>query len=308
MTNKEKINGIIPPTVIPLKEDETLDRCMVEKLVDYCIEGGVKGLFCNGTSGEAMRVTDEVWMRNMEATLEFVKGRVPVFCGAIDSSTLRTIERVKAVEKLGGDYAVCTPPFYLPSFGQDEILRHFDEICEKTSIDIIIYNIPETTRANILPETIKKMADWGRIAAYKDSSADYQQLQRELMVLENKDISLLNGAEELCAVAMLFGAQGCIPGLANFLPGTFVELYCACERKDIEKSYQLQKQIVEVRKVLQVGGCWMSVMKYLLQSFALGEEWVSAPLRTLDEGEKRLVHDILSRNKVSCFGNRIEKG
>lgn len=290
MGNKEKIKGIIPPTVTPLTSEECLDREAVKRLVDYCIGKGVSGLFCNGTSGEAMRVTDQVWAQNTEATLEYAAGRVPVFCGAIDSSTSRTIEKVREIERCGGSYAVCTAPFYLLNFGQDELLRHFDRICEKTSIDIIIYNIPETTQVNILPETIAKMADWDRIAAYKDSCADYQQLQREMIALEEKDISFLNGAEELCAVSMLFGAQGCIPGLANFVPELFVSLYEACRAGQLAECRRLQKKIIEVRRVLQVNGCWMSAMKYLLREFGLGSDEITFPLQKLKKEEQEMAH------------------
>lgn len=298
MENKKKIRGIIPPTVTPLKEDESLDREAVKKLIDYCISKGVNGLFCNGTSGEAMRVTDQVWYQNTVATLEYANGRVPVFCGAIDSSTSRAIEKVKEIEHVGGKYAVCTAPFYLLNFGQDEILRHFDRICERTDIDIIVYNIPETTQVNIMPETIGEMAGWGRIVAYKDSCADYQQLQRELIAVEEQDISLLNGAEELCAAAMLFGAQGCIPGLANFVPELFVQLYECCRAGKIEDSYALQKRIVEVRRVLQVNGCWMSAMKYMLLAFELGEDAVTFPLEKLKEEEKKKAQELLMKTGI----------
>lgn len=295
MKKREAIEGIIPPTVTPLKEGELLDKAGVRNLIDYCIKRGVTGIFCNGTSGEAMRLTDRVWAQNTETTLVCVDGRVPVFCGAIDSSTSRTLEKVKEIGRMGGKYAVCTAPFYLRSFGQDEILRHFDRICQKTDLSIVVYNIPETTQVNIWPETIAEMAKWGRIAAYKDSCADYQQLQREMILLEDTDVSLLNGAEELCAAAMLFGAQGCIPGLANFVPELFVALWEACQRGEIEETYRLQKRIVEVRKVLQVNGCWMSAMKYLLKALGMGEDEVSFPLQKLNPEERRIADGMLRR-------------
>ena len=83
MKNKEAIRGIIPPTVTPLKKEEQLDRNAVGKLIDYCIRKGVSGIFCNGTSGEAMRLTDRVWAQNTEATLECAAKRVPVANAAI---------------------------------------------------------------------------------------------------------------------------------------------------------------------------------------------------------------------------------
>lgn len=294
--SKTKYSGIIPPLVTPLEADYNLDRNSLEKLLNYCIDGGVSGFFINGTSGEALRVSDCVWEQTTQKSLEFVNGRVPVFCGAIDTSTLRTIERIKKIEAMGGKIAVCTPSFYLANFGQDEILRHFDKICNATSLEIAVYNIPENTHANILPETIEKLADYDNIVAYKDSTADWQQLQRAIMRLRGKDISVFNGAEELCAVSMLYGVDGCIPGLANFMPQMFVELRAICQGGDLIKSYELQKKINEIRQCIFVSGCWMSGMKALLEVFKLGQDHVSSPLAALKQQEKESMIEILSKS------------
>lgn len=203
MNNKLTYTGIIPPIVTPLTPQEELDSDALQKLISFDIENGVSGIFVNGTSGEALRLPDHVWQETMRTALAASFGRIPVFCGAIDTSTSRVIERLKTIEECGGKIAVCTPPFYLTSFGQDEILRHYDAICRSTGLEIAVYNIPETTHANILPETISRLAEYDSIVAYKDSTADWQQLQRAMILLKDKDIAVLNGAEELCCVSML---------------------------------------------------------------------------------------------------------
>ena len=141
MKNKHRFKGIIPPMVTPLLKEEILDIDSTRKLIDFCIQGGVTGFFVNGTSGEALRTTESVWQDCTKVTIEYTKGRVPVFCGAIDTSTNRVIDKIKRIEAMGGDIAVCTPPFYLNNFGQDEILRHYDTICNKTKIEIAVYKI-----------------------------------------------------------------------------------------------------------------------------------------------------------------------
>lgn len=298
MNNKQFYHGIIPPTITPLLPNEQLDKSAVKKLVEHCITGGVHGLFVNGTSGEAMRVSDTVWEDNTRTVLDQVKGRIPVFCGAIDSSTIRTIEKIKKVEDMGGKLAVCTPPFYLTSFGQDEILRHYDKICESTSIDIVPYNIPEMTQANILPETIRKLADHEKIVVYKDSCADWQQVQRNLFMLEDKNIAFFNGAEELCSTSMIYGAQGCIPGLANFYPKLFVELYDLCRKGKIAESYELQKRIYRIRKSIFVGDCWIAGMKFLGKLYGFGDSSISSPLKEMTIDQQLQAESILRKNGV----------
>ena len=299
MNNKLTYTGIIPPIVTPLTPQEELDSDALQKLISFDIENGVSGIFVNGTSGEALRLPDHVWQETMRTALAASFGRIPVFCGAIDTSTSRVIERLKTIEECGGKIAVCTPPFYLTSFGQDEILRHYDAICRSTGLEIAVYNIPETTHANILPETISRLAEYDSIVAYKDSTADWQQLQRAMILLKDKDIAVLNGAEELCCVSMLWGAEGCIPGLANFVPSLFVQLQNSCRAGCLEKARQLQEQINAIRKAIFVSGCWMAGMKGILELFGLGSRTVSQPLQAVTESQLDEIRRILTSGGVS---------
>jgi len=292
---KKNYYGIIPPIVTPLKEDETLDETGLEKLVDYCIDNGVHGVFAMGTSGEAMCVSKKVWKRTIEVTLRAAKNRVPVFCGAIDSSTSRVIENIKELEQSGAQIVVITPAFYLQNTCQSEIIRHFEKVCSSTKLQVVAYNIPPTTHVNILPGTIKKIAEIDNLVAYKDSCADWEQFQRNIFVLEDSNISLFNGAEELCGASMLFGAQGCVPGLANFFPWLFVDMYDAALKNDTKKVYDLQKQVWDVRKTLSAGKSWMSAMKYISKRFGFGTDKVTSPVEPLTAEEKREIDEIMER-------------
>ena len=294
----KKYTGIIPPLITPLTSDGALDKPAVARLVEHCISGGVTGVFPNGSSGEAMRVCDDVWEENTREVLKLAKGRVDVFCGAIDSSASRVVTKIRKIEDMGGELAVCCAPFYLRSFGQDEILRHFDYICSRTRLNICVYNIPEMTQVCILPETISRLAEYDNIVVCKDSSADWQHFQRVLFLCKDKEISILNGAEELCAAAMLYGADGCIPGLADFMPKLFVDLYEACKRGDIAESYNLQKTIYEVRKTIFLNGCWMSGMKCLSKIFAIGGDGLSSGLLPFTPAQEAMAVDILRDNGI----------
>ena len=298
VTNKKKYEGIIPPVVTPLYENGELDEEGIAAIVSHCIAGGVTGLFVNGTSGEAMRISDSLWKRNMNVYINAVQDRIPVFCGAISASAEGAVEKIQYIEATGGKIAVCTPPFYLQNFGQDEIIRHMEYIMNHTNIDIAIYNIPETTHVRILPETVALLADYERIVILKDSTADWQSLQRILFLCDHKDIAVLNGAEELCATAMLFGAQGCIPGLANYIPKLFVRLYNACKAGKNRESYEIQKQIYRIRKVLFVNGCWLSGMKFLNKAFHLANSGITTGLLKLTEEQEQEAFRILSDNGI----------
>lgn len=298
LANKQKYFGIIPPLITPLTPQRELDREGLAKLIEYNIEGGVHGIFAMGSSGEAMMTSRETWLQTLETTVAQAKGRVPVFCGVIDSSTVRVIENIKAAEQVGADIMVVTPAFYLQNAAQSEITRHYELVAKSTNKSIVVYNIPGMTHTPIAPETVREIALLDNVVAYKDSSADWEQFQRALFLLEDRDIAVFNGAEELCAAAMIFGAQGCVPGLADFFPRVFVEMYEACRAGDVARSYALQRQVWQVRKALSVGKHWMSAMKHLGANMGFGTDIATLPVEPLTDAEKQRIDEIVRETNL----------
>lgn len=292
---KGKYSGVIPPIIIPLRKGQALDYDGLNRLIEYVIERGVSGIFVGGTSGEAMMVGSDVWFEAVKFTIEIVNGRVPVFCGVIDSSTARVLENIKKIEQVGGEIFVSTPAFYLVNTCQDEIIRHYETIAASTDKSIVVYNIPLTTHVNILPETIRILADIPNIVAYKDSGNDWEQFQRNIYLLEDKPVSLFDGAEELCASSLVFGAQGLVPGLSNFFPSVFVNMYKASLTGNIKEVYELQKKVWEIRKALTIGKSWMSAMKYIGSKLKFGENIAALPVQPLTRKEEQCIDTIINK-------------
>lgn len=293
MLNKEKYNGIIPPIVTPLTENEKLDESGLKRLIDHCINGGCEGIFVNGSCGEAMRITDDVWEAAMKVTVSHVGGRVPVFCGAIDSSTSRQLEKIHKIKDAGGEVAVCTVPFYHGNNSEEEVVKHYNRLCEEGEMKIALYNIPATTHKNISLDTTKEIIKNPNIAVIKDSCADFQQIQRELKEVRDKDIAFFNGAEELVGAVSLYGANGSIPGLSCFLPELFVSLHKAGQEQNVAETIRLQEKATRFRDTLYVGKSWIASMKYMLEYFGLAKEVLSYPFSNLNEEEKEKIREII---------------
>jgi len=294
---KGTLGGIIPPIITPLTEDGKLDKAGMCKVIDHCIAGGVTGIFTMGSTGEAMRTSRDVWRDALKTSLEHVNGRVPVFCGVVDSTTDRALENIKEAEQLGAEYVVSTVPFYIQNTCQDEILRHYEKLAASTNCNVVVYNIPGMTNTCIAPETIAELAKIDNITAFKDSSADWEHFQRCLYLLEGADISIFNGAEELCAPAMIFGANGCVPGLGCLFPKVFKDMYDAAENGDIQKAYDLQRQVWLVRKSLSVGKSWLSSMKYLGYMLKLSDtDLASFPIEPLTDAEKARIDQLVKES------------
>ena len=108
-----EIKGIIPPVVTPMNpEDESVNIPELRNQIERQITAGVHGIFPFGTNGEAyildMKEKEEI----LEATVDQVKGRIPVYAGAVCISTRDTVYLSKRAEALGADaLSIITPSF-----------------------------------------------------------------------------------------------------------------------------------------------------------------------------------------------------
>ena len=67
------LKGIIPPIGTPVLEDERVDEKGLRNLVRYLIDGGVNGIFANGTMGCFALLTDAEQIRLIDIVVDEVK-------------------------------------------------------------------------------------------------------------------------------------------------------------------------------------------------------------------------------------------
>ena len=99
---KVEIKGIIVPIVTPMKADS--EDVNIEELrlqVERMIAGGVHGIFAFGTNGEGYILSTKEKEEVLEAVIDQVRGRVPVYAGTGCISTRDTVYMSRRAEELG---------------------------------------------------------------------------------------------------------------------------------------------------------------------------------------------------------------
>lgn len=213
---KVELKGIITPILTPMNADESVNLTELRNQVERLISGGVHGIFPFGTNGEGYILSENEKIEVLEATIDQVKGRVPVYAGSGLISTKDTIRMSKKAEELGADVlSIITPSFAVAS--QKELYDHYVEIAKHVDTPIVLYNIPARTGNKLLPETIAKLAkDVDLIVGAKDSSGDWDNLKAyitETRELE-KDFYVLSGNDSLILPCLKEGGFGGIAGLS----------------------------------------------------------------------------------------------
>ena len=232
--------GIITPIVTPFNRDkeESINYEATEKLINYLIEHGVKGIFILGSNGE-FHVVDE------DEKVEFAK---KVGC----CSTRATVRLSKKMEEIGADaLSVITPYFLKPT--DENLYAHYKAVAQSVNIPIVLYNIPKATGCPLSPELVDRLADIPNIKAIKDSSGELERIQAYAKIAENKDFELLIGSDSKISYAYGLGATAAVAGTSNVIVDTLVGLDKALNEGDTETAEKLQKDIDVLRGVLKLG-------------------------------------------------------
>ncbi len=297
----KKFSGVIPPVIIPLKEDRSLDVAAFDLSINRMIDAGVTGLFFMGSSGEVAFLTDEQRKEALVNALRIVDDRVPVLVGVIDIETNRVIDQVKRVNKYDIDGLVATAPFYALG-GPCENERHFRQIRKETDLPLFAYDLPACVHTKLDGEMLMRLGSEGIIQGVKDSSGD--DVAFRWLMLENEDaghpMQLLTGHEVVVDGALLGGADGSVPGLANVDPHSYVEQWQAAQKGDWERVARIQDHLARLmmmtRKVRATVGFGAGVGSFKTALWQMGifnTNQMREPVQALVGEDVKAIHEIL---------------
>lgn len=300
----EKLRGIIPPMVTPLRGPGELDREGLERLIEHILAGGVHGLFIMGTTGEGPSLPHSVRYELVRAVCAQVKKRVPVYVGITDTIPAESIALSRFACEQGADAVVAAAPYYLP-MAQSELLDYVEWLVGQVPLPLVLYNIPTCTHIRIEPETVRRMADLPGVIGLKDSSADmrYFQVLRE-MFCDRPDFKILMGTEELLAESLLLGAAGGISGGANLFPRLYVDLYEAALAADLYEVRRLHRIVMTVSATIynegQSASSVLKGIKCALQIMGICRDTAAEPLRSFQGPVRKKIQAALAELQKVC--------
>lgn len=287
MMDKKLFEGVITPMVTPLINRENIDFKGLEKLLDHLINGGVSGVFLMGTTGEGTSISPRMRKELIKSSVEYVKGRVPVFVSIADCCIEESLNMACYAKECGASYLVSALPFYL-GLTQTEIIDYYTTIADNVPLPLFLYNIPAQTKLMISVEAVKTLAKHPNIIGMKDSSGNgtyFNTLLAEVKA-EYPDFTILVGPDEMLASTMALGGNGGVNSGSNLFPELYVNLFKACKAKDTERILKLQKLVMKVStEVYSVDKSSVSFLKGLkaaLFTEGLITDYICEPLQKVN--------------------------
>lgn len=273
----KNFEGIMTALVTPLTKDNTVDVPKLEKLIDFQLENGVKGLLILGGTGEYTALTMEVREQAVRETVRYTNGRVPVVAGVLEPGIGECIKFSKTCKAAGADALLVLAPFYVHPT-QEGIVDFFRAVDRAVDMPLLVYNIPYRTYVNVLPETVEKMvAEIPNIVGMKECSPSFGQAV-ELLHRVGDRICVLSGEEFLMSGEILMGAKGAIMASANLIPDVWVHLYELAAARNTQELSALLKKYYPLIKLLfrEINP---GPLKYAMSRIGLDMGQLSIPLR-----------------------------
>ncbi len=287
-----KLRGIYVVLVTPFTADGDVNYEGMKENVEWLVDQGVHGVIPLGSTGEFASLNDREKRQVTETVIDTVNGRVPVVVGASAETTERAIEYAKQAKQFGAAGALILPPWYYTP-DPDEIVHHYTRICEAVDLPIMIYNNPFTSKVDIEPETVARLAELPTIDCLKESSGDFRRIAR-IRQLTDEQLGIFCGWEDMAYEFFLMGAIGWVCVIGNVVPKMAVDLFrLVREKKDLESAWALYKRMLPLLRYLEYAGKTQKALKYALGKMGLCGGYSSSPKLPLDDIEQAKVDRLL---------------
>ena len=238
----KKFFGTGVALITPFKEDLSVDHEALRKLVNFQIDNGIDYMVVLGTTGESATLTSEEKKAVVKTVVEVNNGRIPLVLGIGGNNTAAVIEELNITDLSDFDAVLSVSPYYnKPS--QEGIFQHYKAISEASKKPIIMYNVPGRTGSNVLPETVKRLAEECRnIIGIKEAAGDMVQSMK-LTSLVPKDFLIISGDDMITLPMVLAGGHGVISVIGQGFPAEFSKMVKLGLEREVDEAYKLHYRI-----------------------------------------------------------------
>ena len=240
------LQGCGTALVTPFTADGAVDYEAYAALVDRQVAGGVHFLVPLATTGETPTLSPEEKVAIFQTVKAHAKGR-PLLVGVGVNSLPDTLANIRLLEPLGPDALLVVVPYYNKPTQQGQY-EYFKAVAAATSLPVIIYNVPGRTGANMLPDTVLRLAqDVPNIRGIKEASGKYDQVS-EILRRAPEGFAVLSGDDDMTLAFMATGAHGVISVASNVAPKEVTEMVEAAMKGDYAAARVLHHRLFPLFK------------------------------------------------------------
>lgn len=279
--------------VLPMFEDGSIDYEGYKRQVQRMIDGGVKALLVNGTTGDPATIDIEDEFELTKITVEMAKGTgVKVIAGAGSNYTAQAIRKAKFNAEAGADANLVVTPYYNKT-SQRGLIEHYKAVAAASDLPLIMYNVPGRTGMKISVDTVVELAKVPNIVAMKDATDDIAYAMEVLTRTKDMDFDLYSGCDDNILPFIAAGGKGVISVLSNLYPRETEMFAQAALKGDLELARKMAYDLNDVSKYLFIDVNPIMPKAALKHMGVIESDMLRQPLIPTTEENKKLLFDAM---------------
>jgi 4-hydroxy-tetrahydrodipicolinate synthase len=299
------ITGSLVAIVTPMLKDGSLDLPRFRKLIDWHVAEGTDGIVVVGTTGESPTVDFDEHKALIRIAVEHARGRIPVIAGTGANSTAEAIELAESAKKHGATAQLSVVPYYNKPT-QEGQYQHFRKIAESVELPMILYNVPGRTVADMMNDTVLRLAQVPGIIGIKDATANLER-GTDLLRRAPRNFAIYSGEDATALPLMLCGGHGVISVTANVAPKLMHQMCAAALVGDVKKARELNNRLLPLHQRLFIETS-PSPVKWAMAEMGLIEYGLRLPMVPVSERCHQPLREALHEAGISLAGLRVVEG
>ena len=292
-------HGSIVALVTPFDEHDRIDYDALRRLIEFHIGEGTNGLVIAGTTGESATLDQGEHVELIRCAAAMVAGRIPVIAGTGSNSTRQTVNLSLEVADAAIDGYLVVVPYYNKPV-QEGLYQHFLAIADAVDKPIMLYNVPGRTVADILPETLAKLADHPNIIGVKDATGDMVRMKQHQALIP-EEFRYFSGDDFTSLEFLRLGGHGVVTVSGNVAPRQMSDLCRAVAEGEIEKAVEIDDSLQPLNTALFVESNPIPV-KWALHEMGLISSAIRLPLTVYADEFHEQMKDAMNTAGVTTGG------
>ena len=244
MKKQISLKGCFPPIPTPFDAQGRVDRDHLASNLEKWQTTPLSGFAVLGSNGEAVLLREAEKIETWKTAGEVIAKDRLFIAGTGCESTMETIDLTEKAASLGAHAAlVVTPHYYKSRMDRRALVTHYITIADRSSIPIILYNVPAATGLDMSAEIVVELAGHPGIVGLKESSGNVVKLG-QILGRAGDTFQVLAGSGSFLLPALAVGAVGGVMALASVAPHALNEIVVSFEKGDLEKAKEIQLRLI----------------------------------------------------------------
>lgn len=232
--------GTFPAMIVPYNSDLSINKNEYAKIIEFGIECGLNGIFCNGSAGDGLALDFDKKVELMKLSVDSTNNKVPIITGIGSSIYEETLALAQKAKELNIDALLLQPPFYYP-ISEENMIAYFRFIAKNISLPLYIYNIP-LFAPNISYKVAEELSKIENIIGMKDSAGSAVDFAHFSDIC---DFDIFVGREEYYLGALINDAKGSMTSCGCVFPEIMSNIYKEYKNNNLDRAKQLQNSILK---------------------------------------------------------------